>query len=706
MGPRPRRARASAYRPRYVPDLSTTPAWLRDWRPLLGVSLLAIIIVVGSMLGYVLWTARDLPDPGRSPNFARSIQIYDRNGAEIANLSSSGAFYQQKKLDEVSPWAVKATLAAEDRTFYQHGPLDYGAIIRSAGHDAVKGGYTEGASTITQQVVTISVLNKADRTPMRKMQEAILATAMERKYSKDQILEMYLNRVFYGHNAYGIGAASKVFFDKDAKDLTPGQSAFLAGIINGPGYYDPMTQYERAKSRQAYVLDGMVEMGALTQQQAQQAAQENIAAELKFTPLGTSTLAPHFASYIEGQLENELGANAVQQGNFRVYTTLDSALQQKATQAVQKGVASLRGKRVDNGSLLAADPKTGEILAWVGSADYSNTQIGGQFDLVANGRRQPGSSFKPYTYEAALRDHKVNLSTVVPDRPYTYPGTDQPVLDWDNSYKGDTSVRTALVQSRNVPAVKVGQMEGTQNVINLAKQMGVTSPLDNVPSLAIGSSPITMLENVQGYQVFANQGTKVPLHGITKVTDASGKPVALPSQPAPQQVLTPAQSYLITDVLKNYQNQWDLGWNRQMAGKSGTTGGAELDQHPDAWMMGYNPNIVVGTWAGNTGPNGNGTSVSAFGTDVGSSITRTFINSLPAQLNGWYSQPPGLTRGGACGTSGSDLMLTDAASVTCPTPAQTPNEAPNPKQDQPAAPPPARGPAPAPKPKGRSGHGG
>ncbi|HYY88511.1 MAG TPA: transglycosylase domain-containing protein, partial [Chloroflexota bacterium] len=406
-------------------------AWLRGWRPLLGVALLAVVLVVGSMLGYVLWTARDLPDPGTAPNFARSIQIYDRNGAQIANLSSSGAFYQQRKLDEIGPWAAKATLAAEDRTFYQHGPLDYGAIIRSAGRDAVKGGYTEGASTITQQVVTISVLNKADRTPLRKMQEVILATAMERKYSKDQILEMYLNRVFYGHNAYGIGAASKVFFDKDAKDLSPGQAAFLAGIVNGPGYYDPQTQYERAKSRQAYVLSGMVTMGALTQQQAQQAAQENIAAELKFTPLSTSSVAPHFASYIEGQLEDELGANAVQQGAFRVYTTLDSGLQQKATQAVQKGVASLKGDRVNNGTMLAADPKTGEMLAWVGSADYYNTQIGGQFDIVANGRRQPGSSFKPYTYEAALKDHKVNLSTVVPDTRYTYPGGDQPVLDWD-----------------------------------------------------------------------------------------------------------------------------------------------------------------------------------------------------------------------------------------------------------------------------------
>jgi membrane peptidoglycan carboxypeptidase len=438
----------------------------------------------------------------------------------------------------------------------------------------------------------------------------------------------------------------------------------------------------------------MVKMGVLTQPQAEEAARENIGAELKFAPIDSSSPAPHFAAYVEGQLEHTLGAGAVQQGNFRVYTTLDSTLQQQATQAVQQGVASLGPKRVDNGTLLAADPRSGDVLAWVGSAGYTNQQIGGQFDIVANGRRQPGSSFKVYTYEAALRDHKVNLSTKVADKPYNYPGGDQPVMDWDNTYKGDMTIRSALVESRNVPAVEVGQMEGIPNVVNLARQMGITSQLDSVPSLAIGSSPITMLENVQGYQVFANQGTKVPLHVISKVTDGRGAPIALPAQPAPQQVLTPAQSYLITDVLKDYQNQWKLGWDRQMAGKSGTSGGADLNQHPDAWMMAYNPSIVVGTWAGNTGPNGTGQSVSAFGTDVGSSIARLFINGLPSAYSAWYQQPSGLTKGANCGTV-ADLQLSDVPLAGCatptpsptPSPSPSPSESPQPDQTPTAAPP-------------------
>ncbi|MDR0360872.1 MAG: penicillin-binding protein, partial [bacterium] len=430
-------------------------------------------------------------------------------------------------------------------------------------------------------------------------------------------------------------------------------------------------------------------------------------AELKFKPIDSSGVAPHFSAYVEGQLEHMLGASAVQQGNFRVYTTLDSTLQQQATQAVQQGVAGLGAKRVDNGTLLAADPRNGDVLAWVGSAGYTNQQIGGQFDIVANGRRQPGSSFKVYTYEAALRDHKVNLDSTVADKPYNYPGGDQPVMDWDNTYKGDMTVRSALVQSRNVPAVEVGQTEGIPNVVNLAHQMGITSPLDSVPSLAIGSSPITMLENVQGYQVFANQGTKVPLRVISKVTDGDGKPIATPAQPAPQQVLTPAQSYLITDVLKDYQNQWHLGWNRQMAGKSGTSGGADLNQHPDAWMMAYNPSIVVGTWAGNTAPSGGGTSVSAFGTDVGSSITKQFINGLPSTYNAWYQQPGGLTQAASCGSKVADLQLSDAP-VGCPSPSPSPSTSPSetpsatptesPPRAAPAPPPPAAPAAPAPPP--------
>jgi membrane peptidoglycan carboxypeptidase len=300
---------------------------------------------------------------------------------------------------------------------------------------------------------------------------------------------------------------------------------------------------------------------------------------------------------------------------------------------------------VNNGDLLAVKPSTGEILAWVGSADYGDSSIGGQFDVVRS-PRQPGSSFKPYVYEAALHDKKLTLSSCLNDAPTDFNGY-RP-LDFDNSYMGRLSARQALVLSRNIPAVQVAQKEGIGNVIDLAHRMGVKGDLQPVLSTAIGGSAITMFDHVQGYEVFANQGQKVPLMAITRVVDSSGHTVferTPGAQPGRAEVLQPAETYLITDTLKAYQNQWSLGWNRQMASKSGTTGGTQAGVHPDAWMMAYNPDIVVGAWAGNTGPNGAGKPVSAFGVNVGSTVLREFINGLSASFHDWYAAPPGISKG-------------------------------------------------------------
>ncbi|MFZ0218529.1 MAG: biosynthetic peptidoglycan transglycosylase, partial [Candidatus Dormiibacterota bacterium] len=255
----------------------------RLWRRAVGSILLASIVVVGCLLGYTLWTVRDLPDPGQKPAFAQPIQVLDRNGKLIGTIDNGDTQYVPLTLAQMGKLPPEAMLAAEDRNFYQHGPLDYGAILRSAAHDVVHGGYQEGGSTITQQVVTISVLNKADRTPLRKMQEAVLATAMERKYSKDQILDMYMNRVPFGHNAYGIGAAAQVFFGVQANQLTVAEAALLAAIVNGPALFDPAVNYAGAHERALYVLSGLVSMGVITPAQEKQAAAENVQGELKFT---------------------------------------------------------------------------------------------------------------------------------------------------------------------------------------------------------------------------------------------------------------------------------------------------------------------------------------------------------------------------------------------------------------------------------------
>jgi membrane peptidoglycan carboxypeptidase len=688
------RRRASAYRQQ--PNLRRRPAPPKRWRRLAGICLLLAVIVGGGTLTYVLFTLRDLPDPGQKPDFARSIELFDRNGKQVAQIKNGGGYYQELTLQQMGKWNPVAILAAEDKNFYNHGPIDYGAWVRAAGRDLLHGSLDEGGSTITQQVVNISINRSAhQRSVFWKMQEAVLATGLEQKYSKDQILEMYLNRVFYGHNAYGLGTASQVFFGLQASQLDAAQAAFLAGLVRGPGFYDPQLHYTYAKARQDYVLGQMVAMGKLTQQQATDASNENIQAQLKYLHLTNSTNAQHFADYVQSQLESQLGASVVQEGDLKVYTTLDADLQQKAVDAVQQGVARLGREGVDNGALLAADPATGEILAWVGSADYNNAAINGSFDGVTDPTRQPGSSYKAYVYEAALKDQKITLASTVPDDHYDYPGTNQPVVNWDGRYKGNVTVRQALVQSRNVPAVKVGQMEGMQNVNGLASSMGVTGTLKDVPSAAIGTSEISVLANVQGYQVFANQGKKVPLIPYTKVVQGDGQ-VLVQQQPGTQngqsQVLSPAQSYLITDVLKDYNRQWGLGWRTQMAGKSGTTGGATADQHPDAWMMAYNPKIVIGTWGANTGPGAAQRFTAAFGTDVGQFMTASFVNALPPAYQGWYSLPDGLVRGGGCAgqQSGGELFLSGTQQgVGCP--AQTPTPTPTPVPQTPV-------PAPTPSP--------
>jgi membrane peptidoglycan carboxypeptidase len=519
---------------------------------------------------------------------------------------------------------------------------------------------------------------------LRKLQEAILAIGLEHQYTKTQILTMYLNRVFYGHNAYGIGAASEVFFNKPADQLDPAQAAFLAGIINAPDLFDPAQRYQLAKERQLYVLQGMVAMGELTPAQEKQAAAENIQAELTMRPTTEESDAPAFVAYVLGQLDQKLGAAVAQSGSFNVYTTLDPNLQQIADTAVSQGVADLKGEGVNNGALVAADPANGEILAWVGSADFNNAAIGGQFDVVSDGRRQPGSSFKPYVYEEALLEHKITLGTIVPDTPYNYPDGGPPLYDWDNEYDGNITAANALLMSRNIPAVKVGQIAGIPNVISFAHQMGVKSSLADVPSLAIGSSAISMLDNLQGYQVFANQGTQVPLTAITEITGPTGTPyyqVTPGKQAGIKQIITPAEAYLITSVLKNYPNYWGLGWEKNLAGKSGTTGGATLNVHPDAWMMGYNSKIVIASWAGNTYPGGS-RPVSAFGTDVGSTMTRYFVNHLPQSYNSTFQEPSGLVSGRTCGTGAEELFLPGTQNVDCsgqPAPKPSPTATPTPQ---------------------------
>ena len=656
----------------------------------------AVGVVFISLTLYILWVVKDLPDPSQNVLAAGDVVVLDRNGKLIEDWNPAGHYHVDLALQDMGPYAPKAVMAAEDRNFYSHGAIDVVSIGRAMWIDVTQGGFNEGGSTITQQLVKIQLLTP-QKSLTRKVQELILAQALEQRYSKDQILSMYLNRVYFGHGAYGIGAAARTYFSKDSKALTPAQAAFLAGLIQAPTAYDPVTHYDLARQRQLYVIQGMVATGALTSSDADKAKAEDVKSELKIQPTARQSLAPHFVDHVLADLETMFGSAAIQQGGIVVHTTLDIGLQRLAQSAVTNGVQDLSSMNVNNSALLAADPKTGEVLAWVGSADYGNDAIAGQYDVVL-AERQPGSSFKPYVYEAALRDHKITWATVLHDAPTNFNGYTP--HDFDNGGMGAITARTALLNSRNIPAVEVGQMEGMQNVINLAHQMGIQSKLDPGLSTAIGGSDVTLFEHVQGYETFANQGQRVNLSVIREVDGAGGHAIYTHNTPNPTTVLTPAQAFLMSDVLKNYQNQWHFGWNRQMASKTGTSDNG-AGGIPDSWIMAYNPDIVVGVWVGNTAPNGGGGLIRAYGENVGLTTMKRFVNALPSNMRDWYSQPSGIVRG--CGSDTQDPFLAGVCTASpkpssSASPTAAPSASPTASPSTAAVPSPSPSPVPSPSP--------
>ena len=663
-------------------------SWL--WAKRAWVAGVVGVLFLASTL-YVLWAVHDLPDPSADVLAAGDVVVLDRNGKLIEDWNPNGHYHVNLGLKDMGPYAANAALAAEDRNFYSHGAIDPGAVARAVWVDITSRGLNEGGSTITQQLVKIQLLTPK-KSINRKVQEIALAVVIEQRYSKDQILTMYLNRVYFGHGAYGLGAAAKTYFNTDAKSLTAAQAAFLAGMIQAPTAYDPVQHYDLAREREVYVIQGMVSTGKLTQAEADKATNEDVKASLKIQPTARQSAAPHFVDHVLAKLESTFGAAAIQQGGLIVHTTLDLATQQVAQQAVADGVKDLSSSNVNNSALLAANPKTGEILAWVGSADYGNDAIAGQFDVVLS-KRQPGSSFKPYVYEAALRDKKITWATILHDTLTNFNG--YMPRDFDNGGMGDIPARTALLYSRNIPAVEVARMEGMQNVISLAQQMGIKSRLDPGLSTAIGGSDVTLFEHLQGYEVFANQGQRVDLSMIRSVDAGSGKDIYKNDNARSTTVLTPAEAYLITGVLKDYQNQWGFGWNRQMASKTGTSDNGR-GGIPDSWILAYSPDIVVGVWVGNTAPDGGGGLIKAYGEMVGKSVMKRFVNALPANMRNWYSQPAGITRG--CNGQDTQYIFLSGGCNATPTPTASPSPSPSPSASPSASPSPSPSPSPIPTP--------
>jgi len=557
---------------------------------------------LGMFILLTLWYIKDLPNPEAmiAKGFAQSTKIYDRTGKVL--LYQVG---QERRtyvpLDQVSNNVRFAILAAEDADFYKHPGVNVLGIIRAAWKDLLNQRLEQGGSTITQQFVKNALLS-SEKTFSRKFKEIILSFWLEFRYTKDQIFTFYINQIPYGSNAYGVQQASVTFFAKPASDLDIAQAAALATLAQRPSYYSPYGDHVgELMTRKNAIIDGMVKAGSITGAQARQAKEE----KLSFSQPNNSFLAPHFVIYVKDYLEEKYGSGLLEKGGLQVITSLDLRLQKQAEESVAQVVQKNEKQyRASNASLVALDPKTGQILSMVGSRDWFDDAHDGKVN-VALRLRQPGSSFKPFAY-ARLFEDGFGPDSLIFDLQTTFKtraGQTYTPRNFNGKFNGLLSMRQALGGSRNVPAVKTLYLAGINNVIELAKKMGINTinPGRVDLALVLGGAEVRLLDLTSAYSVFANEGVKNDPVSILRVTSSKGE-ILEEYKAAGQPVLAPEITRLITSILSdNGARSYVFGPSSplvvpgvQTAVKTGTT-----TDFRDGWTIGYTPNLAVGVWAGN-----------------------------------------------------------------------------------------------------------
>lgn len=595
-----------------LPKKSPAAAGRRVLKALsLGYVVSLLVCLTVSLLFY-FYILKDLPPISLLSDSPPSLttKIYDRHGTLLYQI------YKDEnrsliRLQDLPDHLIKSTLAAEDKNFYHHFGIDPLGIIRAVYRNFVNcrlGLETcspEGGSTITQQLVKNTLLTP-EKTFIRKIKELILAISAEQQYSKDQILEMYLNQIGYGGTAYGIEQASRHYFGIPATDLNLAQSAMLAGLPISPTILSPFgTNPYLGKIRQQQVLENMVASNLISENEKMSALSD----PLIFHPQGIEIRAPHFVMYVKEQLVKEFGESVVARGGLTVVTTLDLNYQDILQREINSELDKLKSLRVQNGAGLVLDPRSGELLAMVGSRNFFDSENDGQVNVVVQ-PRQPGSSIKPITYALAL-SRGLTPNTTIDDSPicFTIPG--QPNYcpkNYDGRFHGSVTLRIALGSSYNIPAIKLLNAYGLENMVDLARTLGITTWDDSSRfglSLTLGSGEVTMLDLSSVYSVFANNGIKVPFSTIISVTDPTGTHlVDLPAKSVDEgvEVLSPAIAYQINSILSDpLARAPAFGFNsilglpgRNVAVKTGTTNNLR-----DNWTIGYTPNLLVATWVGN-----------------------------------------------------------------------------------------------------------
>ncbi|MCJ7740358.1 transglycosylase domain-containing protein [Candidatus Microgenomates bacterium] len=580
-------------------------------------SLASTFLIAGLIGGVIiffllfLWYAKDLPSPEtvkRKEGF--STVVLDRNNKPVYDI------YTDKNriaipFSDIPDFMKKATIAIEDKDFYKHQGFDQKGILRSVFNILTFQGI-QGGSTLTQQLVK-NVLLSSERTFTRKIKEFMLAVQIERKYTKDEILQMYMNEAPYGGTMWGIESASLGYFGKHAKELTQPESVILAGLPQRPSYFSPFSATDKAYlPRAEEVLRRMREDGYINPKEEYD-LKKNLA-DVKFASPGAQFQAVHFVFYIKKQLVKKFGEKLVEEGGLRVTTTLDLPLQEKVESFVDEELGKLKSLDVSNGAAMVINPQTGEILSYVGSRQYSSDdpEFQGKFDVVSMGFRQPGSALKPITYAAAFTKG-YTPSSLLMDVETKFPGgenhPDYIPKNYDGKFRGPVQIRFALANSINIPAVKMTALVGIKNILETAYEMGMSTlqPTDdNVSrlglSLTLGGGEVRLLDLVPAFGVFATGGIKNDLVSILKVTDGNGKVLYEAKKTTGRRVLPEDVSFLISDILSDNNSRKEVfGTNsylyipgKTVAVKTGTT-----DDKKDNWAVGYTPSFAVGVWVGN-----------------------------------------------------------------------------------------------------------
>ncbi len=593
-------------------------SWVITFAIVLGV------ITLGTV-GAILWLQRDLPSPSLLETIEPTIgtTVYDRDGLVLHE------FFKENRviirLDQMSPRLVDAIIATEDREFRGHWGVDALAILRATLKNVRAGRVIQGASTITQQLAR-SLFLTSEITLARKLKEALLALRIEQVYSKDRILELYLNQIYFGDGAYGVEAAAQDLFGKPASELELTEAALLAGLPKNPAGYSPRRHPERALQRRNLVLAMMVDHGSVTPEEA--AAADSIALAVRHRE-EEIRLGAYFIEHVRRDVIARYGAEALYSGGLRIYTTLDSNLQAVAERVLEERFALLekeyrfpvkRGDPFDadtvryipyvQGALLAVDVSTGGILAMIGGRDFKDSS----FNRATQAPRQPGSGFKPFVYTAAI-DNGFSPADTIMDAPIVIPGagppkilegTDPPIeepTDWipenySREFKGEVRLRYALKKSINIPAVKLGIIIGPATVARYAREMGISTHLSPVYSLPLGSGEVKLIDMVKAYGVLANQGIQLSPYAVDRIEDRTGRVLERYTGTS-REVISPQTAFVVTSMMESAIDSgtgWAArawGFQHPAAGKTGTT-----NECTDAWFVGFTPKIICGVWGG------------------------------------------------------------------------------------------------------------